>query len=454
MGFSDARREIELLRDLASQDRLSVSANVERLQELEARIQETARRLRPDAPEVAIRAARRELSLDELAVRLLRRTEFPLDAARAPEVVQVQVRHLENRILDLARELQPSDPWLAVAEARPVADRHIEDQRSRFAGPAPHLDEVSQRLDEIAPSLGRLAREPRPDRRERVREVLSDLRRLQLLDIKGRRLVELRQHLVAAGNVYELQARLEKIPEVRAELYESVHEIYRDPGSAIEAFEASIRRQGRRATIERFGGNPGAFGELRGRHLGWLGNTPQRKRALDLVWHNWGFASKALTRREGMNAELAAARRLQRRQSRNRKLQAAFPSRERLLADLGRHMEGLGMDEVRPLLQPGQAKLVGELRQAERRFLEPLRAAAGKFTELDARGLVEPAVRAEAQRVAALFQPDSAGRSWTAAAYAPRHILRRLTPPQMQGALAAVAVARRAVASVARSAAV
>ncbi|MCP3960772.1 MAG: hypothetical protein GY719_23250 [bacterium] len=444
MSADRSELEAQLRTDLLEQSYLHEwhTGNLEQLQALETRIQRTAERLRPDSPEAAILAARSDLTLNELGERLLRRAQLPLELTDSPEPVRVRERHLERRILDLARELEPPDPRAAIDSAMPIARRQLSARKDFFTAPTPELDQIERRLPEIARRLATRATGPRPTQLQRFGQDLAAVRRLDQLDAEGRRLVGLRQHMAFGGNVYELQARLEKIPEVRAELYESIHRIYRDPGSAIEAFEASIRRQGRRATIERFGEGPAAFGELRGRRLPWLGNTPQRKRALDLAWHNSGLASTALDRRESILGELEGARRLQRLQARNRELQAAYPSRERLLADLGRHMEGLGLDEVRPLLQPGRRKMVEELRDAEQRFLEPLRAAAGKFAGLDARALAKSAVRAEAQRVAALFQ------------YAPGHILRRLTPPQMQGALAAVAVARRLVESAGRSVAV
>ena len=85
------------------------------------------------------------------------------------------------------------------------------------------------------------------------------------------------------------------------------------------------------------------------------------------------------------------------------------------------------------------------MRRAEADFLGPIREASQRFLSLDPTGVAahsQPAVQAKAQKVAALFQ------------YAPQHILKRLTPPQMQATLVAVAIARRAVKAVTRSVAV
>ncbi len=78
---------------------------------------------------------------------------------------------------------------------------------------------------------------------------------------------------------------------------------------------------------------------------------------------------------------------------------------------------------------------------AEQQYLGPLRQGARELRSLEAAGvaLSQPAIQAKAQEVARLLQQ------------APRHILRRLTAPQMQGVLLGAAVAKRAVKAAAKS---
>ena len=89
-------------------------------------------------------------------------------------------------------------------------------------------------------------------------------------------------------------------------------------------------------------------------------------------------------------------------------------------------MAGLELEELRPLLQPGQETLAEDVRQAELQFLAPLRETSGRFMKLEASGvkaLAHSDVHAKAQRIAALFH------------YAPRHILMRLDAERDAGGL-------------------
>ncbi len=426
-----------------AQGRYAHIANLEELRDLHARIRSTASELRPDSPDAAIRAAQRELKLDDLAIRLSRRAQLPAETAYAAEGVRVQARWQETRILDLARQLEPQDPRLAIDLAqRSVLEKSVGQGEVALRPPGPALEAFSRRLSETTRQMKRLTTFPQPTPQGRVHRILRDLRRLDDLDLEYRNASESRRHLVYRGSVTEIRSTLERVPVPREELEKSVAEIYRNPDSALEAIRKSVPHQGLDATIDRFKKDPAAFGKLRGIHVPGLGNSPQRARALDLVWHSSGYASTALARRERLESELVTAVSYQRLQNENREVVASYPGREKLLVELGRHMEGLELHEVRPLLQPGQAKLVQDVRRAEQYFLEPLREGAGKLLSLEARGvaLTQSAVQAKAQEVAALFR------------YAPRYILKRLTPPQVQGALLAVAVVKRAVKAVTRGA--
>ncbi len=437
------RLEARLGTDLLTQSYLHDwhTADLRQLRQLEERIQSTARQLEPGAPQVAIAAARRELAYDDLANQLARRAELPDDPLLTPEPLRIRMQHQERGILDLARQLEPTHPAKAIARATPIARKHIVSQRELVdPEPAPQLEVAGRQLGGASRRLGRIAASPEPTRLQRVAKILGDLRRLELLDAQNQHVSQMRRNLVFRGNIIEIKATVERIPVPRDLLEESVADIYRDPGLAIKNMRENTHREGLDATIQRFDIDPATFGKLRGIHVPGLGDSPERAKALDLVWHRAGEAATALARRGRIVPELDAAVYYQGIQNENRELAGAFPSRDTLLSELGRHMEGLELHEVRPLLRQGQAKLVQDVRRAEQHFLEPLREGAGKLLSLEASGvpLAQSAVQAKAQGVAALFR------------YAPRHILKRLTPPQMQGALLAAAVAKQVKRLVAR----
>ncbi len=415
--------------------------SLEQLQEVEADIWATARKLAPDAPQAAIETARQHLGYGDLANHLVHRAKLPPDPDFAPEPLRIRSRYLENRILDLARELEPSDPRLAIDHALALAREHIDNDLSLVDDPDPTLRTARESLPEASRRMQRFATYPRPTQEQRVHQVLSDLRRLDLAHLQFRRASEERHHLAFGGNVTELRAALERIGDPRELLEESVAQIYRDPEAAIAAMRGNTRQQGLQATIERFGENPALFGKLQGVHFPALGNSPARSRALRLAWYDHGFAKAALPRRENMENELEAALSLKDRQWEARQLTRAFPSRDELLTELGRHMEGLELHEVRPLLQPGQAKLVQDLRRDEQQFLEPLREASRRFKAFHT-GPRTARAAAEAKKIAGLFHA------------APEHILSRLNPPQMQAVLVAAAIARRVAKQVVKVASV
>ncbi|MCP3997231.1 MAG: hypothetical protein GY722_19560 [bacterium] len=408
----------------------------------ETRIQAAARQLSPEAPQLAIAEARQKLAYEHLANRLGRRAMLPSDPTYAPAHLRVQVRYLEEEILDLARELEPADAKNAVALAKPIAREHLaRDKGIVHPDPAPDLETAQRQLDDVARRLGRLAAAPQPTPQQRVHRILGDLRRLELLDLQHSTASEMRRELVFRGNVVELTAALERVPDPRDLLEKSLADIYRQPDIAREALGRRIEDQGLHAAVEAFDMDPATFGMLRGHHVPGFGDSPERAKARDLAWQRAGEADAAFTRRDRIEPQLEAARYYQGIQNEVRELADAYPSREKFLTELGRHMEGLELHEVRPLLRPGQAKLVQDVRGAEQRFLKPLRVAAREFHSLEAGGvaLSTATVQTTAREAAALFRN------------APRHILQRLTPPQMQGVLLAAAVAKRALKVLARS---
>ncbi len=417
------------------------TGSLQQLRKLEARIQETAWQLRPNAPEDAIRAAQRELAYQDLANELVERSRLPGDPDLALEPTRNRAQFLERKILRLARELEPADPRRAIALATPIAHRQLTLEYPGF-GATFLLEEAHHQVADATRRLGRLAAVPEPSQQQRVHQTLMSLRRLDRLGLEYRHDSQMRNQLAFRGDVGELKTALARMPEPHSLLEESAARIYRNPDPAIRSMRENSAREGLQATIERLAENPATFGKLRGFHVPGFGDSPQRSSALGLVQHSADHASTALTQRDRIERHLDSAVTYQRHQKENRKLASSFPSRDQLLTELGRHMEGLEIHQVWPLLQPGQAKLVQDVRRAEQRFLQPLRKNARQFISLEAKGLSlsQPAVQAKARTVAALFQ------------HAPKHILKRLTPPQMQGALLAVAVAKQVKRLVARAA--
>ncbi len=419
------------------------TGSLQQLRKLEAHIQETAWQLAPDAPGAAIRAAQRELAYEDLANDLVERSRLPGSPDLALEPTRVRTQFLERKILRLARELEPADPRRAIALATPIAHRQLSIQYPGF-GATFLLEEAHHQVADASRRLGRLAAVPEPSQQQRVHQTLMSLRRLDRLGLEYRHDSQMRNQLAFRGNVVELKAALARMPEPRNLLEESAARIYRRPDPAIRRMRENAAREGLQATIERLGENPAAFGKLRGFHVPGFGDSPKRSSALGLAQQTAARASTALTQRDRIERHLDSALTYRSRQQDNRELAGAFPSRDQLLTELSRHMEGLEIHQVRPLLQPGQAKLVQDVRRAEQRFLQPLRENARQFLSLEARGLAlsQPAGQAKARTVATLFQ------------HAPKHVLKRLTPPQMQAVLVATAVARRVAKAVSKTAGV
>ncbi len=404
------------------------TANLDQLRDLEARIQETARKLEPAAPDTAIGAARHQLTRSDLVSRLARRAELPVDPTRAPEPVRVRIEFLEAKLLELARQVEPRSPGEAIAAARGPAAREAASHMDLvYPDPAHHLRTARRQLKDVSQRLQELAA-PTPGRRQRISQTLEMFERLEGLNAESRDLARSRSSLMWGGDLHELRLALERAPQPGELLERSAGEIYRDPRQALRALDETARRHGWETTLERFGRSPSAFGKLRGSHLPALGASPERSRALELASDLSGRAAAALVRRGRLETDLGRARSIRRLQDENTALFREYPGRHTLLAELGRRVEGLEIDEVRSLLRPGQERFIVELRRAEQDFLEPLRKVSRHFRALEAAG--EP-VGPAARTMTALLRN------------APRHVLKRLTPPQMQTVLVAAAVARK-----------
>ncbi len=404
------------------------TGNQEQLQDLEKRIQATAKQLQPEVPQAAIRAARRKLAYDDLANQLVRRADLPADPAYAPEPLRIKTEHLERKILDLARKLDPSDARKAIAHATPIAHEYLARQmHSVHNNPAHHLEPARRLLDQISLRLSAFATAPEPPQHQRVHQTLMALRRQGRLHAESRTLAQSRGGLLCRGNAHELRARFEKLPDPRRELDPFLERVFRHPERARRRLGASYHQTGDAATFERLADNPAVFGRLRGRQIHLYGNTPSRTKALNTAEKQAKAAAKLCHQRDKLDDALESVSIFRDLHAQNRELIQAFPDRESLLTDLGRHMEGLEMHEVQPLLQKDQAKLVQEVRHAEQHFLEPLRNVTRRLGTLDpGQARINPEIR----KAAALFQE------------APRHILRRLTQPQKSLLLMATSMAR------------
>ncbi len=428
---SRSRLEQRLRTDLAEQNGLRDSyATLEELEELGVRIQATAERLEPHAPESAIRAMRRKLAYDDLGKKLAYRVQLPRQFGLMLQVKRIRLKHLERRILDLARSLEPEVPWKAIDRAERIAREHLLDRhrfRRRYSDPTEDLDRALSRLPGVSRHLrARLIHHPEPTAQQRVQQLLEEIRRLDLLSFRHRHASQARRNLAFRGDVRELKAALSRVPAANDLLKEWFAEIYRNPARASLAMSVKSPTRSLNATIERFAEDPTAFGKLRGIRLPVLGDSSARSRALELVSQSRSRASGALARREYMESELEAAESFQHQQTKTFELRGASPSRDALLAELGRHMEVLEVDDFRPPLQPGQLKLLEELRRSEQQFLEPLRKASRRFMALHAGG--GPPFVAEAGELADLYKG------------APPHIVRRLSPPQVHVAKLAGAI--------------
>lgn len=415
--------ETELRKALRMQEVLHgrSPASLEDLRQAEARVQATAEELAPSAPEAAIETARREMRLEDLGFRLAVRAKGPEDPLLVPDPVSTSMQFLEKEIVSLAHELSPDDPMQAIDRASLLAERQLESQVR------------SEKLSRITGRLRRRAVGRPPTPHMQVRRDMLDLGRFDRLQAKARDLADSRAALLHSGDVRQIKSSLEAVPDPRSALERSLERIFREAARAREQLEASYRLNGELATLNELARAPETFGEIRGFEVPVFGDTPERSAALEVASQQAEAALEFHHHRADLNEALETARSLQRLQSENRMLVLAFPQREELLSDLGRHMSGLELHEVRSLLQPGQARIVYDVRRAERTFLEPIRGATETLLEIERQGVPHsPVVRAMAQRTATLFQQ------------APQHILKRLTPPQMRGALVAASIVHKA----------
>ena len=101
--------------------------------------------------------------------------------------------------------------------------------------------------------------------------------------------------------------------------------------------------------------------------------------------------------------------------------------RERLVADVGREARGLRLSQLKAHLTPDQYRLLEGIRRDEREHLQPLRTAIKKLDRARATGARGLRL---AKKVAGFY------------GLAPRHIVMRLLPREVQTAVAAVKLVR------------
>ena len=405
--------------------------------ELEKQITEAAARLRPSAPEEAIREAGRRVAFDRIGARLVERARFPRDPNYSEEAVRIRVRYLESEIRKLARTANSQRPQLAIqSAAEDLIVRSEGRSPRRFDGRTrPELpSEIRRNLAGVSSRLSIQVRSPQPTQLQRVTRIAADLGRLDQLREEARIIAQGRSEGLFGGDVYELENALRSVRSAREVLQGNAENIYRRPEAALEAMERFLAARGEWETADALEARPESFGELRGHKTLGLKENQERARARLFAQSTAQVLGGEAEKRSHFETALSFARSDSERLANNRRIAQALPKRETLLTELGREMEGLELSDLKPVLSVQQFEIVQQLRATEQVYLEPLRQAAKIAAAPSA-----PEAKAVARAVAPIFQR------------VPRHILRRLTPPQLQIGLAALSMSRRAVKAVASS---
>lgn len=420
----DDRRSLESRLDVLLQRRQAILegnvatewqvAAVGELRELDQKIEATARELRPDFPGAALRQSHWRLDAQKLGKLMARRSAWVVEPGFASEAERTHVRRLERRILDLARRLNPEKPQTAISLGAGLGQRSATQEWSA---------QRRDRLLQVTGRLRRLLRVPEPSQLARITSVLADLKRLEQLEHESVFWARRRSQLAHRGNVIEIKRSIERIEDPRKMLETGFERVYRNPSAARRLLGASWREDGTYATILRFQHHPRSFGKLLGQDA---------RQAVDEIAHS---AFDADWKRSELEESLESTRQYQGLQNANRDVVRALGSRETLLSELGRHMEGLELHEVHPVMLHGQARMIQDVRRAEHTFLKPLREASQRLGQ-------SPLKLREAEKIAALFK------------VAPQHIVQRLAAPQIQVVMVAVSMVRTAARTVTKSMAV
>lgn len=394
------------------------TATLSEVERLDRRIRSFASALAPDAPETVIEHAQQRLAFEDLGERLIERSGWTVEPELATEAARIRIERLEREILDRAKVMSPDDPPAAIRRATGAATRQWVNGKGWSEGKAAKLRRMSRRMR-------RLAGRPGPGQGMRISRTLKDLRRLERLDGEARIWARERSALPEHGSVYRLERSIRGQPSPRKILLRSgaLRTIYRRPGLARRALEASFARAPERWTLERFRERPGAFGQLRG-----VAGFAKRRCALARVRLTAAVALEAHEARCELECALETARTYRRLQHANRELVDALPDRDSLLSELGREMKGLRLHEVHPLMQHGQAQLIHIVRRDETHYLEPRREAIRQAPRLETRTPVT--VTPQVERIAELF------------CAAPQHILQRLRSSEIEAALVATRAMR------------
>ncbi len=321
----------------------------------EKEIQVTSKRLCRQDPRRAVDRARQGVAFDRMGCLLLERQGLPLDPEYGDEIAGARIRRLESLLVETARLAEPNEPASGIRRgARDVTLRceGRPGRRRRDLRVPPGMVEVRGRLlaivERLVPRLERKA----PSQLQRVAEAAGDLERRYRVHEELQMMVTAKGELALGGNVKLLRESLlessAKPPEV-----------------------------------------------LRVERRWWLAR--------------WRRVSVGARERSRFETALAAALRLEEDIRRCVRLLEVIASRSWMLAKLGRLMEGLALEAVRPLMTRRQYAVACELRKEEAAYLGPLRNAA----EMELDGAVAYAIVKEV--LPGLY------------ADAPEHILRRLS---------------------------
>ena len=277
---------------------------------------------------------------------------------------------------------------------------------------------------------------------------MGKVERWDQIATEDREVTTARYQLTAHGSIPDLEQRIGRLGG-QGEAEAGLRSIFRDPAAARAALEQSYGDVGRDLTYKRLAEHPEEFGKLRGQSI-FGAVTEAREQSLNTAYNSGRLALGHRRRQEKLQAELEQAKVYHRRQTQLReeregltpasfdaeakvrfggyrpveRLQAQRTAdRERLVADVGREARGLKLSQLKAHLTPEQYRLLEGIRRDEREHLQPLRMAIGKLKRAQTTGAQGLRL---AKKVAGFY------------GLAPRHIVMRLLPREVQTAVAAV----------------
>ena len=266
---------------------------------------------------------------------------------------------------------------------------------------------------------------------DRLQGAGARLQRWHEIDAEAQQVTAARAQLAHRGSIPDLKREIGR-GTGQAEAEANLMHIFRKPEHARATLERSYAENGHRTTYRQLAERPQEFGKLRG-----LWQTQTREDALRLATSNGRRAVEGHDRHQKLQGDLEQAEGYRLRQLSFREEQGGLAKeRADLVADVGRQAEGLNLEQLN--LTDRQRSTLQTIRGDEARHLIPLREA---IRQLDAAGKAKAtgkAITKTAGKVSPIAQ--RVAKLYTAA---PKHIIRRLSPPQIRTALAAVNLIRR-----------